>query len=85
MSSQHTSCPAAAEIITVFGGPTKFARWWWGDSFTTLHSQLAWKWEKRGFPRELFPPMSKRLRDEMQIDAPPSAWNLQDFHQQAAE
>jgi hypothetical protein len=84
MSSKLPDCPEAARIIEAIGGPAEFARWWWGSDFSKAHAQIAWRWRKRGFPRELFLLMSGRLWDEKRIEATPAAWNLQDF-QQAAE
>jgi hypothetical protein len=86
MDVAPTICRTAREVIDAIGGPTKFARWWLGDDIIKLDAQRASAWGKRNrFPRELFPPMSKRLLDERSITAFPSAWGLQDFHQQAAE
>jgi hypothetical protein len=87
MDAPSVFCHSAREVIGLFGGPTNFARWWKGDGIVKLDAQRASAWGKRNsFPRQLFPPMSKRLLAERSIEASPSAWGLQDFHhQQAAE
>jgi hypothetical protein len=83
MSTRPAVCHTAAEVVDALGGPTGFARWWWGEGFEKLHVQRAWAWGKRGFPRELHLVMSGRLFAEKNIQALPSAWKIQAL--QAAE
>lgn len=59
-----------SEAIDIVGGTGAFARWWGADDATVS------LWRSRGFPARTFVLMSERLRQEHQIDAPPSAWKM---------
>jgi hypothetical protein len=66
MKISHTS----GQAIDAAGGTKAFADWW-GVDIARVSA-----WRARGFPASLYLSMSERLRNEHQIEAAPSAWNM---------
>jgi hypothetical protein len=67
---------SATEVVDAFGGPTNFARWWWGSAFKRAYVQRAVAWKERGFPAKVQPQMSSRLYVEKGIAVPLEAFNV---------
>jgi hypothetical protein len=59
----------ADEVISRVG-PMKFARW------AGVDKRVVSKWRKRGFPAAAYIELSSRLRNELNLIVPPSAFGM---------